>query len=134
MLKKASVAAVVVASSVLAGCGSTPPIQAQEKTIVHEGKTFVFGGQYDKKRNELQLTVNGDAIMKGKFPPYTPTQNLNAKYQETDISSHCYFGSVLGNQGGVFGAVAGVIQSAKKSTGDKCEMKIEGQVVETLYF
>ena len=119
-----------------AGCASTPtpPIQAQSKTISYEGKNYELGGQYDTDRNELQLTVNGDPIMKGSFPPYTPTLNLASEYQNLDVSSYCYFGSVLSNQGGVFGAVAGAIQSSNSKSGDKCDIKIAGEKVESLYF
>ncbi|WP_339899122.1 hypothetical protein [uncultured Gilvimarinus sp.] len=121
---------------VIAGCASTPtpPIQAQSKTVSHEGKDYVLGGQYDTDRNELQLTVNGDPIMKGRFPPYTPTLNLASEYQNLDVSSYCYFGSVLNNQGGVFGVVAGAIQSSNAKSGDKCDIKFAGEKVESLFF
>ena len=134
MFKKVTVALIAISTSVLVGCGSTPPIQAQDKTVSYQGKTLTFGGQYDKSRNELALTVNGDPLMKGRFPPYTPTLNLNADYQELDISSYCYFGSVLSRDGGVFGIVAGAVQSATSKSGDKCEVKIAGEIVEHLYF
>lgn len=118
----------------LTGCGSTPPIQAQEKTISYKGKVYVFGGQFDENRNEVELTVNGDPLMKGRFPPYTPTLNLASDYEGVNVSSYCYFGSVLGSQGGVFGAVAGVIQSSNSKSADKCDIKIAGETIESLYF
>lgn len=134
MLRTLTLSLVALSSLTLAGCGSTPPIQAQEKTIAYQGKTYVFGGQYDIKRNEVQLTVNGDPVMKGRFPPYTPTLNLNTSYQEVNVSSYCYFSSVLNEKGGVFGAVAGAIQSSNSKSGDKCDVKIAGETVESLYF
>ncbi|TMO84707.1 hypothetical protein [Pseudoalteromonas spongiae] len=134
MLRTLTLSIVALSSLTLAGCGSTPPIQAQEKTIAYQGKTYVFGGQYDTKRNEVQLTVNGDPVMKGRFPPYTPTLNLNTSYQEVNVSSYCYFSSVLNEKGGVFGAVAGAIQSSNSKSGDKCDVKIAGETVESLYF
>ncbi|WP_343817219.1 hypothetical protein [Colwellia asteriadis] len=133
MLKKSLLIA-SVALITLAGCGSTPPIQAQEKTIAYQGKVYVFGGQYDEKRKEVELTVNGDPVMKGRFPPYTPTLNLTTNYQDVEVSSHCYFSSVLNRQGGVFGAVAGAIQSSNSQSGDKCDIKVAGETLETLYF
>ncbi|ATC82631.1 hypothetical protein OIZ54_17325 [Pseudoalteromonas sp. A3] len=132
MLKKIIISVLPVLA--LAGCGSTPPIQAQEKTIAYQGQTYVFGGQYDENRNELQLTVNGDPLLKGRFPPYTPTLNLASDYQDVHISSYCYFGSVLSSKGGVFGAVAGAIQSSNSKSGDKCDIKIGGETIESLYF
>ena len=118
----------------LAGCAATPPIIAQEKTVTVSGQTLKFGGKYDVKKKKLELTVNGDALMKGKFPPYTPTQNFKANYKELKIASSCYFGSVLGDQGGAFGVIAGAIQASKSSSGDKCELFVDGESVETLYF
>lgn len=118
----------------LTACAATPPIIAQEKTVTVSGQTLKFGGKFDTEKNKLELSVNGDALMKGKFPPYTPTQNFKANYKELKIASHCYFGSVLGDQGGVFGAIAGAVQASKSSSGDKCELFIDGKSVETLYF
>ncbi|MEJ2453927.1 MAG: hypothetical protein P8103_07200 [Candidatus Thiodiazotropha sp.] len=118
----------------LVGCGSNPPKVAQEKTYVADGVTMVFGGKYDMDHNQLELTINGDPVMRGSFPPYTPTQNLNANYKGLRVSGDCYFGSVLSGQGGVFGKVAGAIQSAKAKSADKCEMFVNGRSVENLYF
>jgi len=123
-----------ISGLLLAGCMSNPPKQAQEKTYEAEGVTLVFGGKYDVDHNQLELTVNGDPVMRGSFPPYTPTQNLNANYKGLHLSSSCYFGSVLGDKGGVFGRVAGAIQSAKAKSADKCEIFIDGQSVDNLYF
>ncbi len=118
----------------LVGCGGNPPKLAQEKTYVAEGVTLVFGGKYDVDHNQLELTINGDPVMRGSFPPYTPKQNLNANYKGLRVSGDCYFGSVLSSQGGVLGKVAGAIQSAKAKSADRCEMFVNGQSVESLYF
>jgi hypothetical protein len=73
-------------------------------------------------------------VLRGKFPPFTPTQKLNGKYKDLDVFADCYFGSVLGDSGGVAGIVAGAIQGAKGKAADKCEMSINGKVVESLFF
>jgi hypothetical protein len=118
----------------LGGCSSTPPKIAQEKTYVADGVTLVFGGKYDVENNQLELTVNGDPVMRGSFPPYTPKQKLNAKYQGLHVSGNCYFGSVLSSKGGLFGKVAGVIQSSNAKSGDKCDMSVNGEPAESLFF
>ncbi len=120
----------------ISACSSTepPPRQAQEKKVAIDGVDLTFGGSFDERKNLLVLKVNGDPIMQGSFPPYTPTQNLNAKYKDMNIKGNCYFGSVLGKQGGAFGAIAGAIQSSKNSTADKCELVVNGKQVENLYF
>ncbi|QLE87064.1 hypothetical protein FLM48_19500 [Shewanella sp. Scap07] len=124
----------IAITTLLTACAATPPRVAQEKTVEIEGQTIKFGGQYDEEKNQLKLTVNGEPLMQGRFPPYTPTQNFNAKYGDIRIKSACYFGSVLGNQGGAFGAIAGAIQASKSSSSDKCEIIVAGDTVETLYF
>ncbi|GIU50630.1 hypothetical protein TUM4438_37340 [Shewanella sairae] len=120
--------------AVVAGCAAKPPRVAQEKVVDVDGVTLKFNGSFDDEKNILILSVNNDPIMQGKFPPYTPTQNLKAKYKEIDVRSHCYFGSVLGNQGGAFGAIAGLVQSSTSSTADKCELYVNNELVEHLYF
>ncbi len=110
---KKSVLCVIAGSLLLSACASTPPQIAQNKTHTIDGQKFEFGGTYFPDKNNLSLTVNGDPIMKGSFPPFTPTQNLNGKYKGIPVSAHCYFGSVLGKKGGKFGVVARIIQSKK---------------------
>ncbi len=130
---KRNLAVASIITIVLAGCASAPRT-AQEKTVEVDGKVLTFNGSYNEDRGELTLIVNGEPLMKGRFPPYTPTQNFNANYQDLALRSHCYFGSVLGEQGGAFGVVAGIIQSAKSSSADKCELYVNEKLVEHLYF
>jgi hypothetical protein len=68
---------------------------AQNKTVVVNEQTIVLGGSYDKEKKKLLLTANGDAIMQGRFPPMTPTQNLNANFEDMKFKGDCYFGSVI---------------------------------------
>ncbi|WP_144212355.1 hypothetical protein [Shewanella donghaensis] len=133
-MRTTSIFATIAGSILLTACAAKPPIVAQEKTVEFDGQTLIFAGTFDTEKNKLQLSVNGDPLMKGSFPPYTPTQNLKSKYRDLKIEGKCYFGSVLGDQGGAFGAIAGIIQSTKSSTGDKCEMFVNNQPMENLYF
>jgi hypothetical protein len=41
---------------------------------------------------------------------------------------------VLGSKGGIFGAVARGVQSAKSKMGDECEISVNGKPLEKLYF
>jgi len=120
--------------SLFAACATNSLRIAQEKTVNVNGKVLKFAGNYDDKKRYLTLTINGDPVMQGKFPPFTPTQNFNAKYNEVALSSHCYFGSVLSSKGGAFGAIAGAVQAAKSSSGDKCEILVNDKLQDTLYF
>jgi hypothetical protein len=125
--------ATALAVTLLAGCAA-PPKVAQKKTVDVAGQKLEFGGTYDQRRNALSLSVNGDPVMNGSFPPFTPTLGMNAQYKGLPVRAECYFGSVLGSKGGVFGIVAGAVQSANERAGDKCDMQVNGKTVESLYF
>jgi hypothetical protein len=107
---------------------------AQPKSVTVSGQKLDFGGTYDPRAKDLTITINNDPVLRGKFPPFTPTQKLNGKYKDLDVFADRYFGSVLGDSGGVAGIVAGAIQGAKGKAADKCEMSINGKVVESLFF
>ncbi len=126
---------IIISSLTIAGCATVQgPRVAQEKNITVNGKAVTIAGQYHDKKNSLEISVNGDPIMRGKFPPYTPKKIIKADFDGSTITSNCYFGSVLGNKGGIFGAVAGAIQSSKSTSSDKCDISVDGKMVETLYF
>lgn len=128
--------ATIVPLLFLTACGINPPKPnvAQAKTVEVDGKTITLGGEYWVKKNQLILFVNDEPLMRGKFPPYTPTLNLNATYEGVQLNSHCYFGSVLQSEGGIVGVVSGAIQGAKGKSGDKCDLKVGPEATETLYF
>jgi hypothetical protein len=126
--------AVAVSMGLLLSACATPPKTAANKTYQVDTLKLVFGGTFSPDANELIISVNGDPVMKGGFPPYTPTQNLNGKYKNLEISAHCYFGSVLGSKGGKFGLIAGMIQSANSNSADKCDLSVNNKAAETLYF
>jgi hypothetical protein len=118
----------------LTACASTPPQIANKKTYNVSGQELIFGGIFYPDKNQLTITVNDDSIMKGSFPPFTPTKNFQSKYKDIPISAHCYFGSVLSSKGGAFGIVAEAIQSKKGVSSDKCDISVNSKQVETLYF
>jgi hypothetical protein len=119
----------IAAAVALVGCASTRV--AQIKTVETGGQKFDLGGTYSG--NDLTLTINGDPVLRGSFPPYTPTLRLNGNYKNQTVSASCYFGTVLGKRAGVAGIVAGSIQGAKGRSGDKCDITV-GSATEALYF
>ena len=121
------------AGLLLNGC-ATPARTAAPKTYEAEGQKLVFGGTYLPREKELTITVNSDPVLRGRFPPYTPTQNLNGTYKNLQISANCYFGSVLGSQGGKLGVVAGIVQSTQNRTADKCDITVNSKPAESLFF
>ena len=120
-----------VASAVLIGCAS--PRVAQNKTVESAGQKFDLGGTYEPRGNDLTLTINGDPVLRGSFPPYTPTLRLNGNYKNQVVSASCYFVTMLGGRGGITGIVAGSIQGAKGKSGDKCDITV-GSATESLFF
>lgn len=118
--------------ALLAGCSTTRV--AQEKSVTVGQVKLAFGGSFVTGQNDLTITVNGDPLMRGTFPPYTPTLNMNGEYQGLQVNASCYFGSVLGSKRGIVGIVAGSVQGAVGNAGDKCDMSVNDQKVETLYF
>jgi hypothetical protein len=125
--------ALAIAAGTLAGCAASSKV-AQEKSVDVGGQKLEFGGEYLPRDKALRLTINGDPVLAGQFPPYTPTLRLNGTYQGLNVSADCYFGSVLGNKPGAIGIVAGAVQGAKGKGADKCDMLVGGKVMEALYF
>lgn len=113
---------------------ATPPRVAQEKSVEIDAKKIVFGGSYALNEKELTLTVNGDPVMRGRFPPYTTNLHLNATHEGLAVGASCSFGSVLSSAPGLVGTIAGAVQAGIGKGGDKCDMLVEGKQVETLYF
>ena len=125
--------ACVSAFALVSGC-ATPPRVAQNKAVDVSGKKLDFGGVYAPDAKELTLTINGDPVMRGRFPPYTTNLHLNGKYQNLDINASCSFGSVLSSMGGLTGKIAGAVQAGIGKGGDKCDLAVNGKAADTLYF
>jgi hypothetical protein len=134
MNKAVLIASMFIVISTLSGCASTKV--AQNKSVEVSGKKLEFGGEFETRGKSLTLKVNGDPVLAGSFPPYTPTLRLNAKYKDMDISADCYFGSILNNAPGIgIGRiVASAVQGGLGKGADKCDMLVGGKVVEALYF
>ncbi|MHB0918131.1 MAG: hypothetical protein ACYC39_14825 [Thiobacillus sp.] len=128
-----AVAIALATGALLSGC-ATPSKTAVKKTYVSEGQSMVFGGVYLPDEKEVTITVNDDPVLKGRFSPFTPTQNLNGTYKNLQISAHCYFGTVLGSRGGKVGLIAGIVQSANNKSADKCDVSVNSKPAETLFF
>lgn len=126
----------VIPLVLLAACSSNPPMPnvAQMKSVDVGDQTITLGGEYWVEKNQLTIFVNNEPLLRGSFPPFTPTLRLNGMYEGIPIESNCYFGTVLQSKGGVVGAISGAIQGAKGKSADKCEMLVDDQTTETLYF
>lgn len=118
-----------------AGCATnTPPLVAQDKTYTTHGQKLVFGGTYDKHKNLLTILVNGDPVMRGEFPPFTPKKVMHGTYKGMTIGANCYFGTILSSKGGLVGIIAGAVQDSHDKSGDQCKISVNDGQAATLYF
>ena len=116
----------------LIACASKNRV-AQVKTIEAGGQKFDLGGTYNPTANELVLTINGDPVMRGSFPPYTPTLRLNATYKNQTFAASCYFGTILSGASGKRGIIASTVQGGLGKGGDKCDITAD-KATEALFF
>jgi hypothetical protein len=120
-----------VVTGLLIGCASVRV--AQTKVVEVEGQRFDLSGTYDPNSYGLTLTINGEPVLRGTFPPYVPFLLMSGKYQGQAITASCYFGTILSSKGGATGAIAGSIQGAIGKSGDQCDITV-GRAQESLYF
>jgi hypothetical protein len=125
-------ALVLTAAVALTGCASIR--NAQPKTVDIDGQRYEFGGSYNPRGTELTVTVNGDPMLRGSFPPYTPTLRLSGKAKDAEVVAQCYFSTVLGDKGGRIGIIASAVQGGLGKSSDKCEMTVNGKAAQELYF
>lgn len=134
MNSNTKLALVSISTVIFLSACATPPRVAIKKTHEIQGQKLELGGTYDQRANELVITVNDDPVMRGRFPPFTPTTKLNGTYKGYQITADCYFGSVLGSRGGKLGIIAGAIQNANSKASDKCDVSVNSRPAETLFF
>jgi hypothetical protein len=132
LVRGAPCALLLTATIALSGCASIR--NAQPKTVDVDGQRYEFGGSYNPRGTELTVTVNGDPMLRGSFPPYTPTLRLSGKVKEAEVVAQCYFSSVLSSKGGRVGIIASAVQGGVGKSSDKCEMTVNGKPAQELYF
>lgn len=125
-------ASILTAAFALGACASIR--NAQPKTVDIDGERYEFGGSYNPRGTELTVMVNGDPMLRGSFPPYTPTLRLSGKVKNAEVVAQCYFSSVLNDRGGKFGIIAGAVQSGVGKSADKCDMTVNGKPASELFF
>ncbi|MCU7923887.1 MAG: hypothetical protein KZQ88_14460 [Candidatus Thiodiazotropha sp. (ex Dulcina madagascariensis)] len=134
-MQRQTIITVLAGSILIAACIKEDVVKtAQEKKLVVAGQPLKFGGSYNVTRHSLEMTINGDPVIKEKFSDLNPAQNLNADYEGLRITSKCYFSSVLSKKGGFLEVASRKVQSEKGRTGDECTILIDGKMAEKLYF
>ena len=124
----------------LAGCAAKDTrVFAQDKEYVPPSATapWKIGGVYDKKDQSIAISVNGESVLRGRFPPYTPRLTAEGKYNELPVATLCKFSQGVINQGGggwQERLAEGIVAKATKAGGNTCDVTVDGQAAATLYF
>jgi hypothetical protein len=126
--------AAVAALALLGACASSVKTAVPQSVQIKD-TAMTFGGTYDPRTKDLMLSVNGDPVLRGTFPPYTPTTQLNGSHRGNVIRAECYFASNVNNSvGGIARVVASQVQSARGKAGDECKVFVNGTQATSLYF
>lgn len=122
-----------------AGCApKNTKVFAQDKEYVPPAGTaaWTIGGVFDEEEYTVVISVNGENVLRGRFPPYTPRLTAEGKYQERAVATVCMFSSgVIGKGGGWQAQLAeAIVAKSTKTGGNTCEVSVDGQAAATLYF
>jgi hypothetical protein len=134
---KAGTIVMLMALSVAAGCApKNTKVFAQDKEYVPPEATgpWKIGGVFDEKDHSVVISFNGENVLRGRFPPYTPRLTAEGKYQDRAVSTVCKFSAGI-IQGGWQAQVAeAIVSKATKTGGNACEVTVDGLAAATLYF
>ncbi len=121
-----------------AGCAQkNTKVFAQDKDYVPPAAStpWKIGGVFDKEELTIVVTFNGENVLRGRFPPYTPRLTAEGKYQDKDVATVCMFSSgVIGKSGWQVQLAEAIVSKATKTGGNSCEVTVDGQAAATLYF
>ncbi len=129
-----------LALAALAGCAGKKDTRvfAQDKEYVPPSSTapWKIGGVFDTKDQSIAISVNGESVLRGRFPPYTPRWSAEGKYDDRPVATLCKFSSGIIDKGGGWQErmVEGIVSKATKAGGNACEVTVDGQAAATLYF
>lgn len=127
-----------VAVAALSGCAAkNTKVFAQDKQFVPPAGTapWMIGGVFDEEQYTVVISFNGENVLRGRFPPYTPRLTAEGKYQEKAVAAVCMFSSgVIGKSGWQVQLAEAIVSKATKAGGNSCEVTVDGQAAATLHF
>lgn len=130
----------VAALTAMSGCARKDTrVFAQDKEYVpaESAPPWKIGGVFDKKEHTVVISFNGENVLRGRFPPYTPRLTAQGKYNELPVATLCKFSShvIAGKGGGWQERLAETIVAKTTSTGgNSCDVTVDGKPAATLYF
>lgn len=137
---KAWMAMTMVACVAMSGCApKNTKVVAQDKEYVPPATTspWKIGGVFDKADNSIAISVNGESVLRGRFPPYTPRLTAEGKYNNLAVATLCKFSTdIIARSGGGWQEriAEGIVSKATKAGGNTCDVTVDGQAAATLYF
>jgi hypothetical protein len=119
---------------------------ARNTQVVAPGKEFVpadsvapwkIGGTFDKRDTTIVIHINGENVLRGRFPPMTPRLTADGTYQGKAVRAACAFSSdVIAKKSSGFELqiAEAIVSKATKTGGNTCELTVDGRPAATLYF
>lgn len=122
---------VLVGLMALSGCASVVTAQPKQYSPDENGKgLWTIGGTYDRNRHVVTISVNGDNVLSGRFPPYTPRLDLPGSYEGHRLHAECDF-----TRGVIKHRIAETIyQNVRRNSGNSCQVLVDAKPAATLYF
>jgi hypothetical protein len=126
--------------AVVGGCASKDTkVVAQDKEYVPTSGAapWKIGGVFDQDDYSIAISVNGESVLRGRFPPYTPRLTAEGKYNDRAVAPLCKFSSgIIAKKGGGWQErlVEGIVSKTTSTGGNTCDVTVDGQAATTLYF
>lgn len=123
----------------VSGCARNTQVVAPEKEYVptESATPWRIGGVFDKKDTSVVISINGENVIRGKFPPMTPRLTADGKYNNKSVRATCAFSSdVIARKNASLGfqIAEAVVSKATKTGGNTCDIAIGGHPATTLHF
>lgn len=134
---------IIVAVLAIAGASACSPkntkVFAQEKEYVPPAATapWKIAGVFDQEEFTVVISVNGENVIRGRFPPYTPKLTAEGSYEGKMVNTVCMFSTdVIARRksGWQVQLAEAIVSKATKTGGNTCEVKVDDQPAATLYF
>lgn len=122
------------------GCAAkNTKVVAQDKEFVPPSSStpWKIGGVFDTADQSIAISVNGESVLRARFPPYTPRLTAQGKYNELAVATLCKFSSgIVAVKGSSWQerVAESIVSKTTKAGGNTCDVTVDGQAAATLYF
>ncbi len=129
----------IVACGLAACAAQDTKLYAQEKEYVppQAEAPWKINGEFDKEEYTVAISINGENVIRSRFPPYTPRLTAEGQYDGRSVQTLCMFSTdvIAGrNSGFELQLAQAIVAKTTRTGGNTCEVQVEGQPAATLYF